>query len=68
MAKSREKTNMTAILGTSKPDCEATLLWPGQFRLGQGGLLVGETEWEVEEGGFCLDRGRVRVCNDTIMR
>jgi hypothetical protein len=66
MTKSREKTNLAMSLVIKKPDCEATLLVSGQYSLGEGGtlLVTGMVGREVERGGYCLDRGRARVCHD----
>ena len=66
MTKTREKTNLSMSLVTKKPDCEATLLGSGQYSLGEGGtlLVTGVVGREIERGGYCLDKGRARVCKD----
>ena len=66
MTKSREKTNLALSLVIKKPDCEAIMLMPGQYSMGEGGtlLVTGVVGREVERGGYCLDKGRARVCKD----
>ena len=65
MTKTREKTSLSISLVTNKPECDATLLVSGQYSLGERGtLLVTGLGREVKRGGYCLDRGRARVCKD----
>ena len=73
LTKIREKTNLTSSMVTSKPDCEATILGPSQFRLSYDCLEVLRAEEAgktgvrvVERIGYGVDRERVRVCNDTL--
>ena len=66
MTKTRYVTNLTTSLMTSKPDCEATLLVSGQFRLGDGGTVRVQGGKKVLRGRYCLDRGRVRVCKEIV--
>ena len=70
MTKTRYATNLTVSLMTSKPDCNATLLVSGQFRLGDGGTVLVQGEGKggkkVLRGRYCLDRGRVRVCKEIV--
>ena len=66
MTKTRYVTNLTTSLMTSKPDCEATLLVSGQFRLGDGGTVQLQGGREVKRGGYCVDRERVRVCKEIL--
>ena len=68
MTKTREKTNLTVSMMTSKPDCEAALVGEGQYRLVPGGTLQisGDGGKEVQRGEYCVDRGSVRVCKESI--
>jgi hypothetical protein len=64
MTKTREKTNMSMGLVTSMPDCTITLVREEEFKVGLGGTvqLLGEGGRGVERGSYCLDRGRLWVC------
>ena len=51
----------------NKPDCEAILLLPGHFSLGERGTLLvkkGDGGIEVERGEYCQDEGGARICAD----
>ena len=63
ISKMREKTSLKVDQSTSMPDCEATLLGEGQFKLVDGGAKV-QGGKEVQKGGYCLDEGRARVCKE----
>ena len=65
MNMTRYKANLSSMM-TSKPDCDATLVEEGRYRLVEGGAvqLTGQGSKEVQRGRYCLDRGRVRVCQD----
>ena len=63
ITKMREKTSLKVDQSTSMPDCEATLLGEGQFKLVDGGVKVQGSK-EVQKGGYCLDEGRARVCKE----
>ena len=65
MNMTRDKANLSSMI-TSKPDCDATLVEEGRYRLVEGGAvqLTGHGGGEVQRGRYCLDRGRVRVCQE----
>ena len=67
VSKTREPTNLAANLMTSKPDCEAeaSLLDEEQFQLVGGALQVPGGR-KVDKGGYCLDRGRARLCKEHV--
>ena len=64
MTKTREKSNLSMGLVTSMPDYNITLVREEEFKLGLGGTvqLLGEGGRGVERGSYCLDRGRLWVC------
>ena len=66
MTKTREKTNLSNSNGllTSMPDCNITLLGEEGYQLGLSGTvhLQGEGGRGVERGSYCLDMGRLWVC------
>ena len=65
MNMTRDKANLSSMM-TSKPDCVATIVGEGRYRLVEGGAvqLTGKGGKEVQRGRYCLDRGRVRVCQE----
>ena len=64
MSKTREKTTLSMGLVTSMPDCNMTLVGGEGYQLGLSGSvqLKGERGRGVERGSYCLDRGRLWVC------
>ena len=64
MSKTREKTNLSMGLVTSMPDCNITLVGEEGYQLGLGGTVQLQAEGGrgVRMGSYCLDRGRLWVC------
>ena len=64
MSKTRETINLSMGLMTSMPDCNITLVGEEGYQLGLSGTvqLQGEGGRVVERGTYCLDRGRLWVC------
>ena len=65
ITKMREKTSLRVDEITSMPDCEATLLGEGQFKLVDGAVKL-QGGKEVQKGGYCLDKRRARVCKEMV--
>ena len=62
MSMGKSNTNLKVV--TSKPDCKATLLQEGKFKLQEGGAQV-EGGKRVLKEDYCIDRGTLRVCKGT---
>ena len=63
MSMGKSNTNVRVV--TSKPDCKATLLQEGKFKLQEGGAQV-EGGKRVLKEDYCIDRGTLRVCKGTV--
>ena len=64
MSKTREKINLSMGLVTSMPDCNITLVGEEGYQLGLSGTVQLQVEGGrgVERGSYCLDKGRLWVC------
>ena len=62
MSMGKSNTNVRVV--TSKPDCKATLLQEGKFKLQEGGSQVEGGKILTKED-YCIDRGTLRVCKGT---
>ena len=64
LTKKKRRANKKMSFAVEKPDCMAAMVEEVDYRVGERGtILVGERR--VKKGDYCMDRDRVRVCNDS---